>query len=99
MDEPAGYLHLTAMNVFRSRYRRAAPALRRTATLAPTEDALATVEDRDLVVRALRELSPRQRAAIVLTVYAGFTSEEAGRALGMQAGTVRTRHPSEARDA
>jgi RNA polymerase sigma-70 factor (ECF subfamily) len=90
MQEPGGYLYLTAMNVFRSRYRRAALALRRTAAVAPTEDALATVEDRDLVVRALRGLSPRQRAAIVLTVYAGFTSEEAGRALGMQAGTVRT---------
>jgi RNA polymerase sigma factor (sigma-70 family) len=90
MAEPAGYLYLTAMNVFRSRYRRAALALRRAAAVAPTEDALATVDDRDVVVRALRELSPGQRAAIVLTAYAGFTSEEAGRALGMRAGTVRT---------
>ena len=90
MENPGGYLYLTAMNVFRSRYRRAALALRRAATARPTEDALTTVEDRDLVVRALRDLTPAQRAAIVLTVYAGFTSEEAGRSLGMQAGTVRT---------
>jgi RNA polymerase sigma-70 factor (ECF subfamily) len=90
MEQPAGYLSLTAMNVFRSRYRRAALAARRAVAMGPTEDALATVEDRDVVVRALRHLSPRQRAAIVLTAYAGFSSEEAGRALGMQAGTVRT---------
>ena len=90
MEQPAGYLYLTAMNVFRSRYRRAVLALRRTITAPPAEDAFAVVDDRDVVVRALRDLTPAQRAAIVLTAYAGFTSEEAGRALGMQAGAVRT---------
>jgi RNA polymerase sigma-70 factor (ECF subfamily) len=78
------------MNVFRNRYRRAALAVRRTVSLAPTEDALATVEDRDVVVRALRDLTPDQRAAVVLTGYVGLTSEEAGTLLGMRAGTVRT---------
>ncbi|MGB7806033.1 MAG: sigma factor-like helix-turn-helix DNA-binding protein, partial [Actinomycetota bacterium] len=58
--------------------------------LAPTEDALATIEDRDAVVRALRGLTPDQRAAVVLTGYVGLTSEEAGRMLGMRASTVRT---------
>jgi RNA polymerase sigma-70 factor, ECF subfamily len=90
MDDPSGFLFRTAMNVFRNRYRRAALALRRVASIAPTEDVLATVEDRDVVVRALRELTATQRAAVVLTSYAGFTSEEAGRALGMKATTVRT---------
>jgi RNA polymerase sigma-70 factor (ECF subfamily) len=90
LDDPSAYLFRTAMNVFRNRYRRAALAVRRTVSLAPTEDALATVEDRDVVVRALRGLSPDQRAAVVLTGYVGLTSEEAGRALGMKAGTVRT---------
>ncbi|MFL5797782.1 MAG: RNA polymerase sigma factor [Actinomycetota bacterium] len=90
MDEPGGFLFRTAMNVFRNRYRRAALALRRVASLAPTEDVLATVEDRDVVVRALRELTATQRAAVVMTSYAGFTSEEAGRALGMKAASVRT---------
>jgi RNA polymerase sigma-70 factor (ECF subfamily) len=90
LDDPQAYLFRTAMNVFRNRYRRAALALRRTVSLAPTEDAFATVEDRDVVVRALRSLTPDQRAAVVLTSYVGLTSEEAGRALGMRAGTVRT---------
>ena len=64
--------------------------LRKTISLAPTEDAFATVEDRDAVVRALRNLKPDQRAAVVLTGYVGLTSEEAGKVLDMRAGTVRT---------
>jgi RNA polymerase sigma-70 factor, ECF subfamily len=90
IDDPSAYLFRTAMNVFRNRYRRAALALRKTINIAPTEDALATVEDRDVVVRALRGLTPDQRAAVVLTGYVGLSSEEAGEVLGMRAGTVRT---------
>lgn len=90
IDDASAYLFRTAMNVFRNRYRRAALALRKTITLASTEDALATVEDRDVVARALRDLTPDQRAAVVLTGYVGLTSEEAGKVLGMRAGTVRT---------
>jgi RNA polymerase sigma-70 factor (ECF subfamily) len=90
IDDPSGYLFRTAMNVFRNRYRRAAVALRKTISIAPTEDALATVEDRDVVVRALRDLTPDQRAAVVLTGYVGLTSEEAGAVLGMRASTIRT---------
>ena len=90
VDDPSAYLFRTAMNVFRNRYRRAALALRKTISIATTEDALATVEDRDVVVRALRDLTPDQRAAVVLTGYLGLTSEEAGQVLGMRACTVRT---------
>ena len=90
LDDPPAYLFRTAMNVFRNRYRRALLGLRRTVSLVPTEDALATVEDRDVVVRALRDLTPKQRAAVILTGYVGLTSGEAGRALGMRASTVRT---------
>jgi RNA polymerase sigma-70 factor (ECF subfamily) len=90
VDDPSAYLFRTAMNVFRNRYRRAALALRKSISVAPTEDALATIEDRDVVVRALRGITPDQRAAVVLTGYVGLTSEEAGNLLGMQAGTVRT---------
>ena len=90
MDEPGGFLFRTAMNVFRNRYRRAALALRRVAHAAPVEDVLETVEDRDAIVRALRQLTPVQRAAVVMTSYAGFSSEESGRALGLKPATVRT---------
>ena len=90
VDDPSAYLFRTAMNVFRNRYRRARLSLRRTINLAPSEDALATVEDRDVVVRALKDLNPDQRAAVVLTGYVGLSSEEAGKMLGMRASTVRT---------
>ena len=90
LGDPSAYLYRTAMNVFRNRYRRATLGVRRTFSLAPSEDAFATVEDRDTVVRALRDLTSDQRAAVVLTGYVGLSSEEAGKLLGMRAGTVRT---------
>lgn len=96
MDDATGYLFRTAMNGFRSRYRRASLALRRRMTLAPSVDDLAAVEDRDEVVRILRPLSPAERASIVLTTMFGYSSEEAGRLLGVKAATVRA-HATRAR--
>jgi DNA-directed RNA polymerase specialized sigma24 family protein len=46
------------------------------------------VDDRDLAMRALGSLPPRQRAALVLTEGLGYSGEEAGRLLGVQATTV-----------
>ena len=89
MDEPVGYLYATAMNLFRKRYRRAVLALRRTVSVELRRDEFARVEDRSAVGLALAELAPRQRAALVLTELIGFSSEEAGRMLGVRAGTVR----------
>src|SRR5262245_34166793 len=89
MDDPTGYLYRTAMNVFRSRTRRAALALRKRLLLAPTIEPFSEVEDREDLAKALAELAPRQRAALVLTDGLGYTSEEAGEALGITAGTVR----------
>lgn len=40
-------------------------------------------------VAALGELSPRQRACVVLADYVGLGSDEIGGVLGMRAGTVR----------
>jgi RNA polymerase sigma-70 factor (ECF subfamily) len=96
MDDPTGFLFRTAMNGFRSRYRRASVAVRRRVALAPSTDDLAAVEDRDEVVRILRPLSPAERAAIVLTTMFGYSSEEAGRLLGVRAATVRA-HATRAR--
>ena len=65
-------------------------ALKRAVVVAPApDDAFAAIEDRDVVVRALRELIPQQRAAIVLTSLLGYSSEEAGQMLGIKASTVR----------
>ena len=88
MDRPAGYLHRTALNTFRSRYRRATIAKR---VLGPASDGdpLEDVEGRDRVDRALAALTVRQRAAVILTELLDYTSEEAGRLLGVHPGTVR----------
>jgi RNA polymerase sigma factor (sigma-70 family) len=89
VPDPTGYLYRTAMNVFRSRARRAAVALRKTVRAIPADDLLEAVEGRDAVVRAMASLTPRQRAAVVLTDVLGLTSEEAAEALGVKAVTVR----------
>jgi RNA polymerase sigma-70 factor, ECF subfamily len=88
MDNPEGYLHRVAMNQFRSRYRRAAVGLRRAVAIGPARDVFAEVDDRDLALRKLGSLSPRQRAALVLTEALGYSGEETGRLLGIKATTV-----------
>ena len=89
MDNPAGYLYRTAMNVFRRRRRRAALAVRKTVRLVQAEDVFAAADARQVVAKALAELTRGQRAALVLTELLGFSSEEAGRALGVKPVTVR----------
>jgi RNA polymerase sigma factor (sigma-70 family) len=89
MEDPTGYLYRTAMNLFRKRYRRALLVARRAVGLAPPRDQYAEVDAKRVVARALATLSPRQRAALVLTELVGYSSAEAGRTLGIKAGTVR----------
>ena len=88
-DDPRAYLFRTAMNTFRASYRRALLAAKRTVNTLPTDDAIAEIDDRDATVRSLAGLSPRQRAAVVLTDLLGFRSEEAARMLGIRASTLR----------
>src|SRR5918992_1666494 len=88
MEDPAGYLHRTAMNLFRNQYRRARIGLARTVGLGPDQDVFKPVEDRDAAARAIDSLTPRQRAALVLTEALGYSGEETGRLLGIKASTV-----------
>jgi RNA polymerase sigma-70 factor (ECF subfamily) len=89
VEDPTGFLFTTAMNVFRNRARRAALAVRKIVSPALRADDLARVEDRDELVRMLSALTPRQRAALLLTDYLGFASDEAAAILGIEASTVR----------
>ena len=89
MDDPTSYLYRTAMNAFRSRYRRAKAAAQQALRFKEPPDLYAEADDRDLVIRALRRLAPRQRAALVLTQLLDLSSEEAGRLLGVSAASVR----------
>lgn len=91
LDDPTGYLFRVSMNVFRSRYRRAALALRRELLFAPAaNDDLAAIETHDAVVRLLQGLDPKQRAAVLLTSILDYSAEEAGRMLGLRASSVRS---------
>ncbi|MFL5777492.1 MAG: RNA polymerase sigma factor, partial [Chloroflexota bacterium] len=89
MDEPVGFLYRTAMNLYRKRLRRAGVAMRKATNLLPDDDALAVVEARDQATRLLRTLTTREREALVLTAYLGYSTEEAGTLLGIKANTVR----------
>ncbi len=89
LDDPTGYLYRTAMNVFRSRKRRTALALRRLGQAPAPDDLLDSIERREVLVAALASLTPRERAAVVMTDVLGFSSEEAAEALGIKSATVR----------
>src|SRR6476620_10715106 len=89
MADPRAYLYRTAMNAFRSGYRRSTRAAKRALRGTQPDDAIAEVDATDAAMRALAILSTRQRAAVVVTDLLGFSSEEAGRILGIRASTVR----------
>jgi RNA polymerase sigma-70 factor (ECF subfamily) len=90
VEDPVGYLYRTAMNLHRSALRRAMTAARRSLRPSAWPDPFEEVAGRDDAVRLLAVLTPRQRAAVVVTELLGYSSEEAGRILGVRAGTVRT---------
>ncbi|HEY7658961.1 MAG TPA: SigE family RNA polymerase sigma factor [Actinomycetota bacterium] len=89
MDDPTGYLFRTALNAHRSAYRRAVRATRRALAPPPAIDPFDAVAERDEILRALGAMTPRQRAAVVLTELHGYGVDEAARALRIRPGTVR----------
>ena len=97
MDEPTGYLFRTALHRWRSRARRLRRSARKVAGAAHGGDAFAEADERDAVARALAQLSPRRREAVVLTEMLGYRSAEAGAAMGISDVTVR-RLAQDARD-
>lgn len=89
LEDPESYLYRTALNLYRNRVRRTGLALRRLVRAAPPVDPTEAVDDRDVVIRALGRLTPRQRSALVLVDLLEMTSDEAARALGVRPATVR----------
>ena len=78
------------MNAYRSAYRRTVRATKRVVAPPPTHDPFEEIAARDEAVRALAKLTPRQRAAVVVTEMLGYPSDEAARILKIRPGTVRT---------
>ncbi len=90
MESPEGYLYRTALNLNRKRLRRMTIAARRVLGVSD-HDALAVAEDRVDVLRAVSSLPRPQREALILVVWLGYGTEEAGRLLGIEPGSVRGR--------
>jgi RNA polymerase sigma-70 factor (sigma-E family) len=55
-----------------------------------SDAAFAATEERDEIRRLLRELRPRERAAIVLRYYCDLSEEETAATLGVAVGTVKS---------
>jgi RNA polymerase sigma factor (sigma-70 family) len=87
-DDPTSYLYRTAFNMWKKRTRRAARAVRKVLSSDPGDE-FEAANARTVVSAALARLSPRQRAAVILTELLGFSSEEAAQALGVRAVTAR----------
>lgn len=89
---PEGYLRSTLYHLAADGWRRKGALRARLALLARPEaqpDQTAPVEQRDQLVRLLRDLPPRQRTAIVLRYWEDLTEAEAARLMGCSVGTVK----------
>ena len=89
IDDPTGYLFRVALNGFRMRTRAGVRATRRLVPIASSSDPFDEIDLREDVRRMLLDLSPRQRAALVLLDMYGYGSEEAARIMGIRPSTVR----------
>ena len=56
-----------------------------------TDDAIASMADRDQLERGFRRLNPQQRAAVVLHHYLGLSVPEVAETLGIPVGTAKSR--------
>ena len=90
-DNRPGYVYRIALNLHRSKLRRAARGARKVLTPTPEPDAIEAMADRDAIGRALATLSQGQREAVVMVEWLGMTDDEAGALLGISPITVRVR--------
>ena len=90
IEDPTGYLFRVALNGFRMRRRRAATAIRKLVPVTETSDAFLEAEMLADVRQLLMEVTPRQRAALLLVDLLGYTSEQAADILRVQPSTVRS---------
>jgi RNA polymerase sigma-70 factor (sigma-E family) len=86
IDEPAAYLRVSLVNRCRSWGRR-----RRLEKHQQVDDRVGPDQDTALAIRAaLRRLTSRQRAAIVLRYYEDLTEADTARVLGCRPGTAKS---------
>jgi RNA polymerase sigma factor (sigma-70 family) len=93
MESPTGYVYRIALNLHRRHARRASvgPLHRPAVHEELGGDPASEVETRSEIFRALGILSIEQRQAVVLMEWLGYTAEEAGALLQIDAASVRGR--------
>ena len=87
MESPGGYANRIALNLYRRRFRLP----RRTHLFRPPANQLDEVEMRCDIARALADLPPGQRAAVLLVEWMGLDSTAAAEILGVRPASVRSR--------
>ncbi len=89
-SDPVAYIRRSMANAHISRWRR----VKRETLVAETPEQRGYTEadpfEHEPLVRAIRELPPRQRAVIVLRYYEGLSEYEIAEALGISTGTVKS---------
>jgi RNA polymerase sigma-70 factor (ECF subfamily) len=90
-DSPEAYLHTVARNVVRSRWRRAKRLAERVESTATIQPDAPPSPDRVAVLAALARLPGAQREALVRFYFGDQSVEEIAGALGVSAGTVKSR--------
>lgn len=81
----------SCLRMARRRRRRAMEVDVGGVDLPATGDFASTVDDRDQLDRALRQLEPDRRALVVMHIYLGLPLPEVARQLGIPLGTAKSR--------
>jgi RNA polymerase sigma-70 factor (sigma-E family) len=90
-DDPDAYVRRILINASNRRFRRRVPEGFPAAGEFPaTADPAAAVGERSVLLAALADLPPRQRAVIVLRYWEDLTDGQAAAVLGCSASTVRS---------
>ncbi len=92
LDEPDAHLHRSLINnnLSRLRKRRVVQLLTPWLPERPREPATAQVEQRALLLDALSQLPPRQRAAVVLRYWEDLSEQQVAEILGCSPGNVKS---------
>ncbi len=87
MERPDAWVHRVVTNLAISSWRRR--RVRSSQGVPPLQDVPEPDAPDVVLARALRSLTPAQRAAVVLRYYLDWSATEAAEALGKKASTVR----------
>lgn len=93
-DDGLAYLRTCIVNLCHSQWRRVQVTRRVLPRLLTEQPAAFTddqvIFDRQIIVQALRGLSPRQREVVVLRHYVGLSERETAETLGITVGAVKS---------